>query len=158
MKDERFLEKLGGKCNMSAADTYTEVAINTPVSGTEELAMLIHKIAMVGEWPNPTAGSVSHIREQVMKRAIGSSVGYDDPDLIWRVQKAVETSGVGDPAWQSGSEDNETYFDPPILYARPQIFVSIDGANNGAVKGMVVAIWYTLEKVSKDAFIAALVG
>ena len=49
------------------------------------------------------------------------------------------------------------YFDPPILYAKNKIYMGMNSAGQGAVKTAYAALGYTLEKVDKDDFIAALV-
>ncbi|MBA7550438.1 hypothetical protein ES705_43735 [subsurface metagenome] len=48
-------------------------------------------------------------------------------------------------------------FDPPILYPKASLYVGFNTVGFTTVKKLAVRIGYTLEKVSREDFISALV-
>ncbi|MBA7703445.1 hypothetical protein ES703_112231 [subsurface metagenome] len=152
-----FMEFLRAAVIMSGVDAYTEVTIPTPTSKTENLAMLIHSIYIA---PNrmvdaaaPTTGDTIEV---MLANKTGTAMkALSDPDVLAyffsvtalaAVFNAIETMGA--LMWK---------FDPPILYPRANLYLGVDSSGFTAAMGAVCRIGYTLEKVSREDFISALV-
>lgn len=156
-----FMEYLRGEIE---ADNILvdSVEIRTPVSKTEELAMLIHEITIIGESVDFVAG-VDAINEWVLSRRSndgdGASINYTSPDMVYRLDQ-VATEGIIVGAFsRAWIGDFTKYFNPPLLYAKTEIFFEArqEQAGQAAQLGSF-AVGYTLEKVTKESFIDALIA
>ncbi|MBA7549991.1 hypothetical protein ES705_42496 [subsurface metagenome] len=125
---------------------------DTPASRTEKMAMLIHQIHLFCPISKTADGEV--------KTSIGdreatevSDVDIGEPGVITKMECYTLTA----PEQVQTNEHQMTYYDPPILYAKRQIWASV--ANSGSVGGKRCSahIGYTVEKVSQEDFISALV-
>lgn len=125
---------------------------DTPTSKTETMAMLIHQIHLFCPISKTAAGEV--------KTSIGdrectevSDLDIGEPGIITK----MECYTLSTPDNYQTNEHQMTYYDPPILYAKRQIWASV--ANQGSTGGKKCSahIGYTIAKVSQADFISALV-
>lgn len=156
------MEFVGGALTIpSGADGTAEEVIELPTSETELFALLVHQI----QWFNTLAGSNfkaegEYQRTLGLYRGPGGVRGLSDPATI-----AFHASGMHftETALTNIRESEESpemmYYNPPILIAHRQIYFA--GKHAYLEVGSFTAkvrLGYTLEKVSREAFIAALVG
>ena len=151
-----FMEYLRARVTMTAANTYTEVILQTPTSKTENMAMLIHTIEFEpARLIDSTPEDQAEMRMQVCKNPQDDSVQISNSDQLANWKTRFHLAAVTN--WLTSKGANIHKFSPPILYPKSQIYfgmgtLSFISANLGHVK-----IGYTLEKVSREDFISALV-
>lgn len=158
-----FLEFIRGEIAESAANTYTEQELRTPVSRSESLAMLIHQIQFAPDFPDIEDGQANSISTVLAGRTSTSILAITDPDrldgfAISNSYGAVEgtLSEFGQLAPLSAPAVWR-HFNPPILFPRDALFLEIQGTGNATVKTGRVQVGYELAKVDPGDFIAALV-
>lgn len=164
MKSERFMEFLGvesGQIAFNAAGygVYTEVPIPLPTSQTEKLALLVHQVEFRLGHPSFTDTKMTSVACYLTKSHQTGPITLVDPDLLaqffWHVSvNQVAASGISE--WQDGVRIWR--FDPAVLIARDHLYMGGRTFQETANQVCQVRIGYTLEKVSQDAFIAALVS
>ncbi len=154
---ERYMEFLRGKVVMSAIDTYKEDVIPVPTSRTEELAMLIHEIVAHTATPTMQAGAVTLSSWHVADRALDHTKNVFEPGILAYGMNEANDLPAGLLSYAGYLRICHFYFDPPILYAKASIYFGIETEGEAAPQWGMCRIGYTLEKVSKDAFIAALI-
>lgn len=133
----------------------------TPVSKTEKLAMLIHMIEMQVEDPLFSLASSEWANAVISKTSHEGDVdlpSYGDPDIMLFYKRWAREGLVLGPFSKKDSGHDIVYFDPPVLYAKTEIFLEFELSTNQTA-GLVSAcrIGYTLESVSQEDFIDALV-
>lgn len=149
-----FMEWMRLRAATITNDTYREQEWETPTSKTEKMAMLIHKIQFHIDDITGMAND-DEIDVDLHDRAGQVEVlNYDDSGLIEKMNYFLKLT-------TSGAEEvgmiREINYSPPILYAKKKMYSGINSAGMGALTGCDVRIGYTLEKVSQENFIAALV-
>jgi len=162
---DRFMEFIVADVTDTApADIgVASVPIQMPVSENENLAVLIHKVnfllnailtadlAAAASGINRQAGLCTFPPASHADMLIGVD-GCLAMQIIWWTQSAN-----GDMTGEEGH--GKWNFDPPILVARRQLYLGAQrSAGIGSATNARVQIGYTVEKVSRDAFVAALVG
>ncbi len=148
---ERYMEFLHAKLTQSVANASMLGTITMPVSGNENLACLIHQIKMAVE-PEIVAAVQMVMKALVRDRATGNHNNIADEGVL------ACFCGFIQPTLYIPMCDFAWYFDPPILYAKSVLHLFFTTSNFvGATNGNF-QIGYTIDKVSKDAFIAALVA
>ena len=138
----------------TAPNTYSEVPMQVPVSKTENLAMLIHKVEFQIPLNLDVAVELDTVSLQLASNPQTTLLNLDDSDLLhlYRIIAKFVTSGL------FYLESNHTYvFDPPLLYAKSRMFFGIQCAGQTAAKEGFCRVGYTLEKVDSKTFINALV-
>lgn len=137
----------------AAADTETvSEGFDTPASRTEKMAMLIHRIHLFCPISKTANGEVkTAISDRELKE--GSDIDLGEPGVITK----MECYTLSTPDQVQTNEHQITYYDPPILYAKRQIWGSVANAGSVGGKKCSAIIGYTVEKVSQVDFIAALV-
>lgn len=164
MRDERFMEFIHADVTSSATgDAGVEAAeIHMPVSENENLACLIHRVDfLVNMLLTADLAAATNIWRG---GSLNTFPAADHADMLIGVPGCLAmyiwgatTSAAGVLSNQEG--ERAWLFDPPLLIARRQLYVaayrSVGVANDTNCR---INIGYTVEKVSKDAFIAALVG
>lgn len=153
---ERYMEFLNCQIYNPIDEGFTIVESQCPTSTIESMAMLIHMISFRLYMPPPSAGVVSAHVAELVNRLINDTIDEYDSGLIARCRALVEQTGAGVAFWFEAP--TEHYFNPPILYAKSSLFFCAKGTNTERTIKAECRIGYTLEKVTKDAFIAALVG
>ncbi|MBA7691695.1 hypothetical protein ES703_100246 [subsurface metagenome] len=143
---------------------YNEIAIPMPVSGNENLAALIHQIEFYLGPIYPShdeqvalEAAVTNISKSSMP-TFGNSPGAILAQHGYLIDATKAGQGV---VFVSYWGERVHRFDPPIMYARQYLYTggrTYKDKSVGLLSVAHVRIGYTLEKVSKDAFIAALVG
>jgi len=154
-----FLRKEGKTPNTGA---YTEETILCPVSETELMAMLIHKIHLYCGIPEIAAGEDRTMNVQLTSDSKNAIVSWEDNDVLAKFSWGAFASTTLIAGAQIEShvvqiEPPVKYFDPPILYSKRELYLG--GYCSAAIPlKFGVIIGYTLERVSRADFIAALVG
>ncbi|MBA7551421.1 hypothetical protein ES705_43961 [subsurface metagenome] len=151
-----FMEFLRAEVTMAIVDTYEEVQIPTPTSKTENLAMLIHSIELEpATYADSTPVSLDTLHLQLTKRSKTEPVYLDDPDLLARFASTTILDTVANHILTTGHQ--KTDFNPPILCTKTNLYL---GLNTNGFTTICIArcrIGYTLEKVSREDYISALV-
>lgn len=151
------MEKMGGTVTEAVADTYNNAEIVTPASKTEKMAMLIHAVFFF--IPRPFAVVTINTEIGAQLHSFDSTAllnAFQDGYVAGSNRNRFTGAAVGDGTeqWQIPAAQ---YFSPPILYAKSSIWLACMGVLTTQTNTCDVAIWYTLETVSKDDFIDALV-
>ncbi len=157
-----FMEFIRDSVTESAANTYTETEIKTPASRTEKLAMLIWQMEIEAGLPDIEDAQSNATLTQLVKTTQNTGLGLQDEDLLMRVNKlanvgTVQGSLTEFQRYQELDASVIRYFDPPILYAKAEMFLGIVGSGNAAAGSSGARVGYTLERVASEEFIAALV-
>ncbi|MBA7699380.1 hypothetical protein ES703_108075 [subsurface metagenome] len=168
MKSERYLEwicagvtdTLGVPAGYSV---YNEIMIPLPTSGTEIMALLLHEVDFI------VAGAEFGVDTQMSSNGVYLTKSHHtapvnnnlaDPDLIAMFMEHAtinQVAGAGQLLWWDGIP--VWRFSPPILIARDAVYFANRTFSQAAANTVAsVRLGYTLEKVSREAFIAALVG
>lgn len=155
-----FIEQLRGKVS-SVSNTVLSTELKTPVSKTTKIAMLIHWIRFKMTEPTFSAGAITTLNNCLSKRSHVGDADIpqpDDPDVLYRVDRWAQEGILAATFGRGQTNPMLVEFDPPLLYARDEIF--FEAVRSAAVAGggdMFVNIGYTLEEVSQQAYIDALV-
>ena len=98
---------------------------------------------------------------QLTKTSQTGAVGLDRDALIAKMMERVSAGGVQGSLSEyfRNIYENPAHwrFDPPVLVAKDTLFLGVVGTGNANAKSARIRIGYTLQKVSVEAFIAALV-
>jgi len=156
-----YMEFLRKYLKETAANTWTCEEIPTPASKTELMAVLIHQIRFWIPMPAARDGLRCEFMAQLISRDSNEPLSADDPGYIHGVCTAIEcgtAEGTLDEYEWTRMQGAETlYFNPPLLYAKDKLYLGVKGTNLLVPYDAVVVIGYTLERVSREEFIAALV-
>ncbi|MBA7550116.1 hypothetical protein ES705_42622 [subsurface metagenome] len=151
-----FMEFLRGYLAQTAANAYEELQIPTPASKTENLAMLIHSIELQPDRLLDTVPANSDLVMCHLSRKSDTTVRkLSEPDILASFRAYTSLNAVFNALVLHGAE--LTKFDPPLLYPKANLYLGLNTVGFTAVTNMVVRIGYTLEKVSREDFISALV-
>lgn len=152
MVKEKFLEFIGG-FTFPDTNAYGEKAIPTPVGRSDKLAMLIHYITVSHDTLDAAVDG-DEINMQ-LNRSTGTVIRkISDPTNIesWTEEIMFTTSGQA-----VKKRTLRRNYDPPILYAKSNIFfASQTSGQTGAVR-CDTKIAYTIQKVDATTFLEALV-
>ncbi|MBA7550106.1 hypothetical protein ES705_42612 [subsurface metagenome] len=151
-----FMEYLRAGVVQDAANVYAEVQIPTPTSKTENMAMLIHTIEMHPSILLDAQPAQGDMMLQHVSRKSKDNIGtISDEDILAYLRAYTTLNAVYNGLSITGEQ---TYkFDPPILYPRANLYMAMSSIGMGGVASASVRIGYTLEKVSREDFISALV-
>ncbi|MBA7551082.1 hypothetical protein ES705_43616 [subsurface metagenome] len=151
-----FMEFLRAEVLMETPDVYAEVQIPTPTSKTENMAMLIHSIELEpSTFADPAPVTLDTLHVQLTKRSKTELVYLDDPDLLAHFAAFTILNAVFHAVLTTGHQ--KTDFNPPILCPKANLYFGIDTNGFTSIMGARCRISYTLEKVSREDFISALV-
>jgi len=158
-----FMEFLRNRVKQVSVNVHAEEEIPTPCSTTENMAMLIHWVFFHTDDPQSDEGSYGAITTYLARHSQSGGIAMQDPDCIAAYQQTIAIGryeGTLSEYYEYYEDPQVLVFDPPVLYAKSVIYHGIGTVQQpgAALKTSDVAIGYTLEKVSKDDFIAALVG
>jgi len=138
---------------------YTEVAIPVPTSQNEKLAMLVHEVRFRLGHPSYVDGQMNSVSCYLTKSHQTGPIDMADPDLLaqffWHVS-VNQVAGAGIDHWEDGHK--VWHFDPAVLIARDHLYMGGRTFQETGNQVCQVRIGYTLEKVTQEAFIAALVS
>jgi len=164
MKSDRYLEFVAVEDGaipfvVDGYGAYKETAIPLPTSQTEMLAFLLHRVDFRLGHPHFIDTLMTSVACYLTKAHQTGPIDLADPDLIaqyfWHVS-VNQVAGSGISKWEDGK--NIWTFDPPILIARDHVYMGGRTFQETANQVVQVRLGYTLEKVSREAFIAALVS
>jgi len=157
-RTEALMEFIDQYLRMAVINTREELEFSVPTSRTELMAMLIHDV-----WFNIPA---CDRRTNIAVRSAISLNRKRGANMIPRLDSDVIASHW-ESVWVHPSDTciyvtygwfPHWHFDPPVLVARDTLFLALYSENfmeEGQYSNL--RIGYTLERVSQDAFIAALV-
>lgn len=159
MAKERYLEQIWDNLSEEVANVFIEKEISIPSSKTELFAFLLHKVVFGLETPeriDATQTAMGLVLSKTGKTTVNERattiafsqqfLSLGDAQGSLTEYQIVEERGAR--IWD---------FDPPILIAQDHLHFGMKGLNNTAVQDGGIILYYTLEKVSREAFIAALV-
>ena len=151
-----FMEFIRVDFSLSAANIYTEEEVATPSSRTETMAMLIHSIEM---YPTIQADTTPTNNDSInlhVSKTSKAAYGYiSDPDILAIFGVTTHLNAVFNGFTYRGSQIQK--FDPPILYPKASLFFAAASLGFAQAAAVKCRIGYTLEKVSREDFISALV-
>jgi len=157
------MELLNIQADEISINTTAEYKIQTPVSKSESLAMLIHFLRF--ELPPNSQIDTLIVDTHVQLRRRSSSTGSlarNDPSVIATYAEFVsvgKVAGAAEKAIAYTSEGSKlVYYDPALLIAQSVLYLSVKSYNETVVRYGHCQIGYTLGKVSKESFIAALIS
>ena len=155
-----FLEFVRNQVTESGANTYTEDEVQMPTSRTERLAMLIWSIQMEISFPDIEDAQGNRVDSHLADSEATARQRYHNTGVLfagaWETSAGAAAGTLSEYMFNEKTGPLYVRFDPPVLYAKSTIFHGIVGIGNSSVKTAQVMIGYTLEKVSTEAFIAAL--
>jgi len=158
-----FMEFVRDIVTETAANTYTESEFAVPTSKTEELAMLIWEIKTQLDRPSIEDGETNTLHAQVTDRSETAIQGIERVGQIILHRRASDAGAISGALSdyldlrESGGDVQTVKWDPPILYAKSTMFLSLAGIGNSGAKSVRAKVGYTLERVSREEFIEALV-
>jgi hypothetical protein len=151
---------VNGNLTESAASTYTETEISLPLDSLNREGILVHAVYFSGEEPERVPNAISQIRMQVTTTSKTGMVGANDANLLSRQEKYI-TGGAAEfsgPHVIDVIASNEPYqeSDNLGLVATDNLFLAIQGTNQGAAKACQFRAVCSRIKLTADAY-AALV-
>ena len=150
------MEFLRQKVTQTAANAFTQVAIATPTSKTENMAMLIHSIELEPtRHVDSTPTEADRISMTVAKTSQASDLEISDPDCLAMMRINTRLAAIYHDTIYIGRQNHK--FDPPILYPKAFLYCSVGATGMASAIIGHFRIGYTLEKVSREDFISALV-
>ncbi|MBA7556203.1 hypothetical protein ES705_48902 [subsurface metagenome] len=151
-----FMEFLRALVVQTAINTYQEIQMPTPTSKTENMAMLIHSIELYPT--NILAGSIANgdvLHAHLSKTTKTAPGKVADADILAEYRAYAALAEIFHDTVYMGSQKHT--FDPPILYPHANLYAAIQTTGFTSVVSLNVRVGYTLEKVSREDFISALV-
>ena len=151
-----FMEFLRARLVMTAANTFAQIQIPTPTSKTENMAMLIHQIEFepsIQVDSVPTDGD--SITVHLAKVSKSAPSGIHEPDSLAYLHIMTNLAAIFHALTVTGAPLHK--FDPPILYPHANLYGGVTTVGFTAACAATFRIGYTLEKVSREDFISALV-
>jgi len=150
-----FVEFLRWRVEETGNNTLTEVEVATPASKGELMCMIIHFVDYWIEVPDKVAGTSETFFGIFDESGHDLVLKHKDPHCL--LFRHLYIQGA-QPELNDVRECDRVFYDPPLLYARDSIYMAIKGSANTSTKGSQGMIGYTLEKVSREDFIDALVS
>ncbi|MBA7550846.1 hypothetical protein ES705_43372 [subsurface metagenome] len=151
-----FMEYLRATAIQASPNAFGETQMPTPTSKTENMAMLIHSIEMmllryVDTTPTDTDTVSCHVSSQSQT----SIRKIDEPETLASFLAVTHINAVYHDTEKHGQLNLK--FDPPILYPKANLYLAISSSGHTTGQYVKCRIGYTLEKVSREDFISALV-
>jgi len=120
------------------------------------MAMLIHSIEMYpSKLVDAVPAAADYVQMQITGRPKTTHSQISDPDCLAAFQSKTVLNAVINAIEMTGSMINK--FDPPILYPKAHIYCSLNTNGMATAFAGHFRLGYTLEKVSREDFISALV-
>ena len=167
MRSGPFLEMINGEIEVEVDGTvnWAKYAIDMPVSENENLACLVHYLWMMprslAAYVKTAVGSYGSVAMLSLWEPLSNADvvdGMKRQGVIHWIDDVYSVAVAGQACGWTTQKTNPIYFDPPILIAQRRLWFSAGQA--GANDETIVAgfnIGFTVEKVSRDDFISALV-
>ena len=157
-----FMEFIRAVLAESTVNVYTEAEIATPVGRSVRQAMLIWLVEWSLDDAEAVDTAISQSRAHLAKDSQSAVLGLQDSSLISRkVNTIVAGSAQGSLTeyMQVGGTQHPDFqrFDPPLLYANSSLFLGIGGVGNLSARSVAVRVGYTIEQVTSEEFLEALV-
>jgi len=164
-KGERFMEFLTHEVEESAAGTQTWSSFGIPTSAFDNYAMLVHLVAFSKVSPERIDATFCSHQAAIATRQPPALDGVDgavhSDILAWiamvnslgQAQGTLSEYGL---AWLIGGA-LVWLFNPPILVATDTLWHGVFSTGGTTAQVSAVRVGYTLEKVTREQFVAALV-
>lgn len=150
------MEFLRSKATQTAINTYIEEQIPTPTSKTENMAMLIHSVELIPlSLVDTTPTNADSVSVHLARKSSTFTLTLSNPDLIAYFNAVTALNAIFNGVSIRGQQ--KTTFDPPLLYPKANLYLGMNTVGMATVKYAECKIGYTLEKVSREDFISALV-
>ena len=162
MGQQAFMEFITHQVEETTLGTQAWGQIVLPTSANELLALLLHDVTFHRVGCDRLDGKTTQMVEAIALRQPPSYEGLNAgqyPDVIADVSMLVSTNIINAEGyiWYYQAGRLHWHFDPPILIAQDHLYHGVVGIENTALRVGMVRLGYTLEKVSREAFIASLV-
>jgi len=159
----RFMEFIHTRLDEAVINVQCEKVIYVPTSKTEVMAMLIHKITFDLTSLERVDTKQTMVIMALSKDSLPSAFRYGSNPRIIAGYGAALDCGMIEGTLTEFQQFQEygaqvQYFDPPILVAQDQLYLQLKTYEQLSLTYGLCVIGYTLEKVSREAFIAALVS
>lgn len=157
-----FQEYVRGDLLESAANTFSELEIKTPVGRSINIAMLLHSVMALVGLPDIEDGQSNLTQVALYDRTRTSIPTPDVSGLLWFQDYSNNYGVVAGTLTEfsqttvRGDSPNKLW-QPPVLYAKDALFLGIVGSGNANPKRVQIQVGYTLGIVTPEEFIAALV-
>ncbi|MBA7710455.1 hypothetical protein ES703_119398 [subsurface metagenome] len=159
MRNEALMEFVCGQETLAVVNTPESFEIYLPTSKTELMAMLIHDVWIPVLMPGAPAATGETGATACITRNKNSAFGLQDPSVIATAQWQRFWDAGPIVRMETEWSPSHYHFDPPVLVARDIIWLKVNSDNvDSVLLTAYYRIGYTLEKVSREAFIAALVS
>lgn len=158
---ERFMEFLAAYVCQSVADVSKYIDMPLPVSENENLAVLVHRIEFEVNVPTAIFNAAIGVDAFLSKSQTMPTPPYiAKSEIVDSYQRMFRMWTVNDAFMDGGMGIQQAIhlFDPAILIARRTLYLHINSSATTVLNDATCRLGYTIEKVSKDAFIAALVS
>lgn len=150
---DEYAEQIRASVTESAANTYTETTINTPVGKSTNLGMVLHGVEIEGL--NLTHGTnLAEFAAQLTTVTQTGILNLNNPNLIFKHRTINMWAANGQNA--AVPTINRYSWPVPLLYAKSQIFFGVKQASGGAAGSCQVSIHYTIRKISLYKMVEAL--
>ncbi|MBA7550853.1 hypothetical protein ES705_43379 [subsurface metagenome] len=150
------MEYLRAHLVQGVINSYDEIQIPTPTSKTENMAMLIHTIdlhpsALIAT--APANADTVHAHLATRARTVYGTI--EMPEILAKYKVYTALNAVFNGTIETGQQ--QWKFDPPILCPKTLLYAGIQSTGFASAVNLDVRVGYTLEKVSREDFISALV-
>ncbi len=165
MYNGQLMEFLRGRLLVPTGPTLNKEIIALPSSKTELMAVLLHDIWFQAKYVDPSlkAGDMMYSTEYSIstREPPASNVFHYNEEgclMFYYRGRSYTESALSNTEGMQFEGQRQMHFDPPVLIAQDYLWVA--GMSNKAVMLESTAYYmlgYTIDKVSREAFIAALV-
>ena len=121
------------------------------------MAMLVHAIYLKASPGDYAALGSGYTNAHICNRDMGGPAGVHELGCFAQKIYEVSNPAASELVLQEVPRETMIYFDPPLLWPWPDVWIGVWGAGNVNAKDAAGYLLYTLEKVAKEDFIAALV-
>jgi len=151
---------VNGSITESAANTFTQAEISLPLDSLNQEGVLVHAVYWTSNEPSTVPGSNTSLSCQLTATSKTAIVGANDANLIARQEKFITSAGVEVSGIVTqdfiGSEAPYQESDNLMIVATDNVFLSINGVNNGGPRSAQFRMVCSRVKLDAAAY-AALV-
>lgn len=149
-----YMEFIAESVTATADQEYTENEFAAPTGRSENIAMLIHQVALQFTTSIDTAAIGDRIVMCLTAKSKGTTLPtMEDPDVIAYVDYRFNALTSGGNYEKFSEVFN---FAPAVLFSRSKLYVGIYHSGMSSARSAACKVGYTLQKVPAGQFIAAL--
>ncbi|MBA7550526.1 hypothetical protein ES705_43043 [subsurface metagenome] len=150
------MKRLAMRITETAASTYTEESVFTPVVAQIRQAMLIHRIIVRMSRGVRANTGVTDAHGGLNERSFDAEPEFDDEDVIFQLRgNSIFTGSSGEPDVVYGCI-KDIHYDPPLVYVKPKMYGYSRSIASTATQNTEIEIFYTVDTLTKDEWIAAI--